>query len=70
LRRELLSLRKPPDPAKIAQSLQMGFRFVERKGNRYILQARVLVGYDQPMSPAEHTWIDIPLVPETYEAQS
>lgn len=55
-----LTLRKPPDPAKIALSLQLGERFVERKG-RYIHQRRVYFG-----DKDEHTWIDIPLVPETY----
>lgn len=66
MERKTLTLRKPPDPAKLALSLQIGFRFVERKGNRYILQAHVRIEEKQ-----EHSWIDIPLVPETYgEAQA
>jgi hypothetical protein len=78
-KRETLSLKKPPDPAKIAQSLQIGLRFVDRKG-RYILQKYVkVVAYELGGNMAgekydsinEHrTWVDIPLVPETYEAQA
>lgn len=62
-----LTLRKAPDPQKIALSMQIGFRYVDRKG-RYIAQAMVqIVNADF----AEHTWVDIPLVPETYgEAQA
>jgi hypothetical protein len=58
---------KAPDPVKIALSLQVGFRYVDRKG-RYIAQALVTIcNADQ----SEHTWVDIPLVPETYgEAQA
>jgi hypothetical protein len=70
-----LTLKKAPDPAKIALSLQIGHRFIDRKG-RYILQVHVFktpvlgVHYSQANS-AERTWVDIPLVPETYgEAQS
>jgi hypothetical protein len=63
--RKTLSLKKPADPEKIARSLQIGFRFVDRKG-RYIMQAHVRFETKQ-----EHTWIDIPLCPETYgEAQA
>jgi hypothetical protein len=67
--RKTLSLKKPADPEKIARSLQIGFRFVDRKG-RYIMQAHIPVGY-QAQVPNEHTWVDIPLCPETYgEAQA
>lgn len=67
MKRETLTLRKSPDPAKIALSLQVGFRFVERKGNRYILQGMVqIVNADH----SETTWVDIPLVPEVYGAQA
>jgi hypothetical protein len=67
MKREVLTLRKPPDPQKIALSLEIGFRFVDRKG-RYILQRAKMVSYD---SHDGHTWVDIPLVPETYgEAQA
>jgi hypothetical protein len=61
-----LSLKpKPVDPQKIALSIKMGIRYVDRKG-RYIAQAFVHFGDD-----IGHTWVDIPLVPETYgEAQS
>jgi hypothetical protein len=63
--RKTLTLKKPIDPAKIAQSIEVGFRFVDRKG-RYILQAHIR--YE---AKDEHTWVDIPLVPEVYgEAQA
>lgn len=55
-----LTLKKPPDPKKIALSELIGKRFIDRKG-RYILQQRVR--YDEA---SDHTWIDIPLVPEVY----
>lgn len=65
MERKTLSLKKPVDPEKIARSIQVGFRFVDRKG-RYILQTHVLFSDQQ-----EHTWVDIPLCPETYgEAQA
>ena len=64
MERKTLTLRKPPDPEKIALSLKVGFRFVDRKG-RYIMQAHVR--YEEKN---EHTWIDIPLVPEVYGAQA
>lgn len=64
MERKTLTLRKPPDPAKIALSVQVGFRYVDRKG-RYIAQA--FVHFSEKVG---HTWIDIPLVPETYEAQA
>ncbi len=51
-----LTLKKPPDPAKIALSQRLGFRFVDRKG-RYLLQAQ-LSGEFPPV------WVDVPLVPE------
>lgn len=74
MERKTLSLRKPPDPGKLALSLQIGFRFVERKGNRYIQQVHVpaaLVVFHREILPNERTWVDIPLVPETYgEAQA
>jgi hypothetical protein len=87
MKRETLTLRKPPDPAKIAQSLQIGFRLVDRRG-RYILQVKIKkdpVHYHfgdplctlHPSCPGHcslnycTSWVDIPLVPETYgEAQS
>jgi hypothetical protein len=64
LNKPKLTLRKPTpaDPIKIALSLQMGFRYVDRNG-RYIAQALVtIVDADHP----DHTWVDVPLVPETY----
>lgn len=71
MERKTLTLKKPPDPAKIAQSLEIGFRFIDRKG-RYILQKNVV--YERPIidcsahyvTQKETTWIDIPLVPELY----
>lgn len=67
MERKTLTLRKsvPADPQKIARSIEIGFRFIDRKG-RYIMQAHVFF-----QEKSEHTWIDIPLVPETYgEAQA
>lgn len=61
--RETLTLRKPPDPSKVSLAERMLLRFVERKGNRYILQGRVPCP-----EKAEETWVDIPLVPEVYGA--
>ena len=62
-----LTLRKPVDPVKIALSLQMGLRFVDRKG-RYTAQALVTLDCGDR---SDHTWVDVPLVPETYgEAQA
>lgn len=74
-----LTLRKPPDPQKIAQSIEVGMRFVDRKG-RYILQTRLVtygprgivngVTYYEKVV-VDATWVDVPLVPETYgEAQA
>jgi hypothetical protein len=68
--RPKLTLKKPPppvpaDPVKMAQSLVLGHRYVQRDG-RYIQQMRVMVNFLAPTSPNELTWIDIPLVPETY----
>lgn len=70
-----LKLNKP-DKTKLA--LDLGMRFVDRKG-RYILQAQttIIVRYE-PHTPThandsvtqvpvmERTWIDVPLVVETY----
>lgn len=54
------------DPVKIALSRSLGWRFISRKG-RYLLQARmVLFAPDVPGLEREHTWVDIPLVPEVY----
>lgn len=60
MKRDTLTLRKPPDPVKIALSLQIGMRYVDRKG-RYTQQVQLFLEAKQ-----EHTWVDIPLVPETY----
>jgi len=61
-----LTLKKPVDPIKVALSNQLGIRYVDRKG-RYIAQAIVAIcNADQ----AETTWVDVPLVPETYGPQS
>jgi len=65
VQRKILTLKKQHDPQKIALSLQIGFRYVDRKG-RYIAQALVAIS-----DGTDHTWVDIPLVPETYgEAQA
>lgn len=80
LNKPKLTLRKPTpaDPVKIAQSLQIGLRFVDR-GGRYILQKHLVTYGERLMScdegsyvtlcaraVLEETWVDIPLVPETY----
>lgn len=77
-----LTLKKPVDPAKVAQSLEIGFRFIDRKG-RYILQKLETVRYERKVEirsfngvdvsrvsqvALETTWVDIPLVPEVYGA--
>ena len=68
--RKTLTLRPLPfvSSEKIKRTEDLGFRFIERK-KRYILQAR-MVCYpereDCPVSKPEHTWVDIPLVPEVY----
>lgn len=74
-----LSLKRPDpatrpkvDPAKVALSEQLGYRFVDR-GGRYIMQ-RLLVTYELPtdfevvpkQSERSRTWVDVPLVPEAY----
>lgn len=58
------------DPTKVALSEKLGFRFVDR-GGRYIMQ-KLYVTYWQ-LPPNQHqgtedsrTWVDVPLVPETY----
>lgn len=62
MKRETISLKKPSDPTKIALSESLGLRFIDKRG-RYIMQARVgILNADL----AETTWVDIPLVPETY----
>jgi len=68
-KRAKLTLRKQPpaDPIKIALSRQIGLRYVDRQG-RYTAQAWVTI---LNADHAEQTWVDIPLVPETYgEAQA
>jgi hypothetical protein len=76
LNKPKLTLRKPTpaDPAKIAQSLQLGLRFVDRQG-RYILQKHLVTYGDRRIAGGvtyvdrvvvDATWVDIPLVPETY----
>lgn len=65
-----LKLNKP-DKTKVAE--QLGMRFVDRKG-RYMLQARQAVIYEVRASLSagaavtmkDHTWVDVPLVVETY----
>jgi hypothetical protein len=67
------------DPAKVSLSESFGWRFIERD-HRYILQ-KLYVTYggvvsDQtlshhpwqspPTTELSRTWVDVPLVPETY----
>lgn len=61
--RKTLTLRPIPiaNPKKVELSMHLGLRFVPRKDDRYILQARVR--FDET---DDHTWVDIPLVPEVY----
>lgn len=68
------------DPAKVALSEQLGWRFVD-KGGRYIMQKLVVsyeVAFDVVKDGAygnrvenrqeerSRTWVDVPLVPEAY----
>jgi hypothetical protein len=53
----------PADPQRIALSNALGIRYICRDG-RYIQQVTVLMPVAD--SPAERTWVDIPLVPEVY----
>jgi hypothetical protein len=57
-----LSLKKKDPAEKLLQALQIGFRFVDRKG-RYILQTSVVINVQDRQ---ENTWVDIPLCPEVY----
>lgn len=56
------------DPAKVDLSNYLQWRFVDR-GGRYILQ-KCHVTYTThvtiPNSEISRTWVDVPLVPETY----
>ena len=58
--RKTLKLRRAPDPKKIELSERIGRRFIDR-GGRYIMQERVRYEDKNELS-----WVDIPLVPETY----
>lgn len=71
--RKKLTLRPPPakiqphtlppnDPAKVALSHTLGWRFIDRN-RRYILQARMVMFAAQA---EDYTWVDVPLVPEDY----
>lgn len=75
MERRTLSLKKRPDPAtrpkvdpkKAAIADQLGMRFVDRSG-RYIAQ-KLVVTYEfvcDAQRELSRTWIDVPLVPETY----
>lgn len=53
------------DPAKIDLSNYLKWRFIDR-GGRYILQ-HLSVTYDGSLeTEISRTWLDLPLVPETY----
>lgn len=58
--RKTLTLKKPEMAEKIALSVLIGERYIDRKG-RYIHQK-----YVHYKDKDEHTWVDVPLVPETY----
>jgi hypothetical protein len=76
--RPILGLKKRPDPstkpkvdpAKVSLSESFGWRFIERD-HRYILQ-KMVVSYLNPDNALilnrelSRTWVDVPLVPETY----
>jgi hypothetical protein len=49
-------------PAKLELADKLGYRFIDRKG-RNMLQARTVIFVN---GSEENTWVDIPLVPETY----
>lgn len=65
--RKTLTLRPVPyvDAAKIRRTEEIGFRFIERQ-KRYILQTRIVVYPAPTVGMPDHTWVDIPLVPEVY----
>lgn len=65
--RKTLTLRPVPyvDATKIQRTEEIGFRFIERK-KRYILQTRIVIYPAPTVGTPEHTWVDIPLVPEVY----
>jgi hypothetical protein len=62
------------DPAKVALADALGLRFIDR-GGRYIAQ-KLVVTYEERLptdltmnlilQERSRTWIDVPLVPETY----
>lgn len=52
------------DPTKVALSEDLKARYVDR-GGRYIFQLMV-VSYAADESECSRTWVDVPLVPETY----
>jgi hypothetical protein len=62
--RPTLSIKKKDPAEAIALSLQIGKRYVDRKG-RYIQQV-----YVRLEESTDHTWVDIPLVPEVYGAKA
>lgn len=57
---KLRSFTPPPaDPQKIALSQLIGLRYISRQG-RYTQQVYI------EATSGEHTWVDVPLVPEVY----
>lgn len=50
------------NPAKLKRANELGLRFIDRD-RRYILQAKTVIFVNEQQ---ENTWVDIPLVPETY----
>jgi hypothetical protein len=80
--RPILGLKKRPDPstrpkvdpAKVSLSESLGWRFIERD-HRYILQKLYVTYMKQDLcgdgifentAELSRTWVDVPLVPETY----
>jgi hypothetical protein len=50
------------NPEKLLLADRLGLRFIDRKG-RNMLQARTVIIVDDNQ---DYTWVDVPLVPETY----
>ena len=72
MERRTLTLKRPDpatkpkvDPEKVALSLDLGVRFIDR-GGRYIMQKLVVAYESGGMAERSRTWVDVPLVPEAY----
>jgi hypothetical protein len=53
------------DPAKVAMTEELKARYIDR-GGRYIFQLLVVTFTTDAATELSRTWVDVPLVPETY----